>query len=150
MSTPLLSLHLFVVLSTVWGTTQSTQAPSASTELAGTSWRLVQFQGMDDRTLKPDDPSRYTIDFNAGGTLAASIDCNRGRGTWKSTGPSQLELGPMAVTRAMCPPNSMHDQIIKHWNFIRSYVIKDGHLFLALMADGGIYEFEPLKPPPNP
>jgi hypothetical protein len=22
-------------------------------------------------------------------------------------------------------------------------VIKDGHLFLALMADGGIYEFEP-------
>jgi len=23
-------------------------------------------------------------------------------------------------------------------------VMKDGHLFLALMADGGIYEFEPL------
>ena len=22
--------------------------------------------------------------------------------------------------------------------------MKDGHLFLALMADGGIYEFEPL------
>jgi len=22
-------------------------------------------------------------------------------------------------------------------------VMKDGHLFLALMADGGIYEFEP-------
>ena len=32
----------------------------------------------------------------------------------------------------------------------RSYVMKDGHLFLALMADVGIYEFEPLasaKPP---
>jgi len=29
-------------------------------------------------------------------------------------------------------------------SFIRSYVIKDGRLFLALMADGGIYEFEPL------
>jgi hypothetical protein len=24
-------------------------------------------------------------------------------------------------------------------------VIKDGHLFLSLMADGGIYEFEPIK-----
>ena len=23
-------------------------------------------------------------------------------------------------------------------------LIRDGHLFLALMADGGIYEFEPL------
>jgi hypothetical protein len=29
------------------------------------------------------------------------------------------------------------------WEFVRSYIIKDGHLFLALMADGGIYEFEP-------
>jgi hypothetical protein len=27
---------------------------------------------------------------------------------------------------------------------IRSYVTKDGHLFLSLMADGGIYEFEPV------
>jgi hypothetical protein len=27
---------------------------------------------------------------------------------------------------------------------VRSYTIKDAHLFLALMADGGIYEFEPL------
>jgi len=27
---------------------------------------------------------------------------------------------------------------------MRSYVIRDGHLFLALMADGGIYEFAPL------
>jgi para-nitrobenzyl esterase len=37
----------------------------------------------------------------------------------------------------------MHDQIVKQWSNIRSYVIKDGHLFLALMADGGIYEFAP-------
>jgi para-nitrobenzyl esterase len=26
----------------------------------------------------------------------------------------------------------------------RSYVLKDGKLFLALVADGGIYEFEPF------
>lgn len=57
---------------------------------------------------------------------------------------SQLQLGPLALTRAMCPPESLHDQIIKHWNFIRSYIIRDDHLFLSLMADGGIYEFEPI------
>ena len=28
---------------------------------------------------------------------------------------------------------------------MRSYVTKDGHLFLSLMADGGIYEFEPTS-----
>jgi len=26
---------------------------------------------------------------------------------------------------------------------VRSYAIKNGHLFLSLMADGGTYEFEP-------
>jgi para-nitrobenzyl esterase len=49
----------------------------------------------------------------------------------------------MAITRAMCPPGSLHDRIVKQLPYIRSYVIKDGHLFLSLMADGGIYEFEP-------
>jgi para-nitrobenzyl esterase len=34
--------------------------------------------------------------------------------------------------------------MVKQWGYIRSYLIKDGHLFLSLMADGGIYEFEPV------
>jgi para-nitrobenzyl esterase len=34
---------------------------------------------------------------------------------------------------------------VKQWGYIRSYVVKDGRLFLSLMADGGIYEFEPVK-----
>jgi para-nitrobenzyl esterase len=49
----------------------------------------------------------------------------------------------MALTRAVCPPGSLHDQIIKQWPYVKSYVMKDGHLFFSLMADGGIYEFEP-------
>ena len=95
--------------------------------------------------LTPDDRSKYTIEFDAKGGVAARIDCNRGRGTWTSAGPSQVQFGPMAVTRALCPPGSLHDQIVKQWTNIRSYTMKDGRLFLALMADGGIYEFEPLK-----
>ncbi len=42
----------------------------------------------------------------------------------------------------MCPPGSLHDQIVKQWGFVRSYVIKDGRLVLSLMADGGTYTFE--------
>jgi heat shock protein HslJ len=120
------------------------QAPPAAANLTGTSWQLVKFQGSDDTTLTPDDRSKYTIEFGADGRLSARIDCNRGRGTWKTTGPSQLQLGPLALTRAMCPPGSLHDRIVKQWGAIRSYVLKDGHLFLSLMADGGIYEFEPV------
>jgi para-nitrobenzyl esterase len=103
----------------------------------------VKFQGGDGTTLTPDDRAKYTIAFAAGDSISARIDCNRGRGSWKSNGPSQLQLGPLALTRAQCPPGSLHDQIVKQWGNVRSYVVKSGHLFLSLMADGGIYEFEP-------
>jgi heat shock protein HslJ len=134
-----------VVLFIACGAFAQTPAQT-SNNLAGTSWRLVKFRGGDDTTLTPDDPAKYTITFGADGSLSARIDCNRGRGKWKSSGPSQLELGPLALTRAKCPPGSLHDQIVKQWSNIRSYVLKDGHLFLSLMADGGIYEFEPTPP----
>lgn len=107
----------------------------------------MKFQGGDDTTLTPDDRAKYTIEFAAGGRLAARVDCNRGRGTWKSSGPSQIEFGPLGLTRAKCPPGSMHDQIVKQWGSIRSYVIRDDHLFLSLKADGGTYEFEPMNKP---
>ena len=117
---------------------------SPSPGLAGTSWQLVKFQGSDDTMLTPDDRAKYTIEFAAGGRLTARVDCNRGRGTWKSSGANQIAFGPLALTRAACAPGSLHDQIVKQVGNIRSYVIRDGHLFLALMADGGIYEFEPV------
>ena len=95
-------------------------AQPAPDGLAGTSWQLVKFQGGDDTVLMPDDKTKYTLAFGADGFVSARIDCNRGRGTWRSAGKGQLEFGPMASTRAMCP-------------------------FLSLMADGGIYELEPAN-----
>lgn len=121
-------------------------SPSASTGLAGTSWQLVKFQGGDGATLTPADRASYTIEFGDGGQLTTRIDCNRGRGTWSSSGSSDLQFGPLALTRAQCPPGSLHDQIVRQWGNVRSFVIKDRHLYLSLMADGGIYEFEPAPP----
>ena len=69
---------------------------------------------------------------------------DRGRGSWKSAGPNQVQFGPLALTHAKCPAGSLHDQIVMQWTNIRSYVMKDGRLFLSLMADGGIYEVEPV------
>jgi putative lipoprotein len=112
--------------------------------LKGAARFKVAGGGSDDTTLTPSASAKYTIEFRANGQLAARIDCNRGKGTWKSTEPSGLEFGPLALTRAKCPEGSLHDHIVKQWPYVRSYVIRNGHLFLALMADGGIYEFEPV------
>src|SRR5262245_17682941 len=116
-------------------------------KLAGTSWQLVKFQGGDGKTLTPDDKTKYTVNFGADNRVSARIDCNRGAGTWKSSGANQVEFGPLALTWAMCPPGSLHDRIAKDWLSVRSYILKDGRLFLSLMADGGIYEFEPMSSP---
>ncbi|HEX7959283.1 MAG TPA: META domain-containing protein [Terriglobales bacterium] len=53
--------------------------------------------------------------------------------------------GIWPAARAVCPLAPLNDGMAKTWQYVRSYVIKDGHLFLSLMADGGIYEFEPLN-----
>ena len=42
----------------------------------------------------------------------------------------------------------MHDRVAADWDAVRSYTIKDGHLFLSLMADGGTYEYEPATAAP--
>jgi heat shock protein HslJ len=118
--------------------------------LAGTSWQLVKFQTSGDKTLVPDDKAKYTIAFGADGKTNLRIDCNRGGGTWKSSGSNQLEFGPLALTRAMCPPGPLNDRIPKDWQDVGSYAIKNGHLFLSLMADGGTYEFEPSEAPTSP
>lgn len=109
--------------------------------LVGTSWQLVRFQGGDDTVLTP-DKGKYTLAFTADG-VSVRFDCNRGHGSWTSAGKGQLEFGALALTKMMCPPGSLHDHFVRQWPYVRSYLIKDGHLHLSLMADGGIYEFEP-------
>ena len=139
----LLATLLLIVFSS--GRAQ-TPTPSAVSDLGGTSWQLVKFQGSDDKTLTPADERKYTLAFTGDGVVSLRVDCNRGHGTWKSPGANQLQFGSLAVTLAMCPPAPFNDRIPKDWEYVRSYVLKDGHLFLSLMADRGTYEFEPLRP----
>ncbi len=125
---------------------------AAANSLMGTDWRLVEFQSMDDSigTERPDDPSFYTMQLNSDGTVAMRLNCNRARGTWAAE-PSgdgssgHLEFGPLAMTRALCPPPSMDESIAAQTSFIRSYLLKNGRLYLSLMADGGIYTWEPVS-----
>ena len=115
-----------------------------SNALAGTSWKLVKFQTGDDATLVPDDGSKYTITFGSNGRVTSRVDCNRGSSTWKSPRANELQFGSWSMTRAKCPPGSLHDKIVTEGANVRSYYIKDGHLFLSGMSAGGYYELEPL------
>ena len=114
--------------------------------LAGTQWRLVEFQSMDDRqgTTRPGAGTRYTMRLHGDGTVTMQLNCNRATGRWTARPGSdaqggQFEFGPLAATRARCPPPSMDQSIVAQSAYMRGYLLKDGRLHLSLMADGGIY-----------
>jgi heat shock protein HslJ len=119
-------------------------AQASASELAGTAWRLLNIASMDDTDYRPDDPSKYTLQFAGDGAVSIQADCNRGTGSWDSEASGQLRFGPIASTRALCPPGSLSERYLAQFEWVRSYVMRDGHLYLATMADGSIIEFEPL------
>ena len=117
---------------------------NSSSNLSGTSWKLVKLQTADETTHVPDDPSKYTITFGSNGRVTTRVDCNRASSTWKSPRAGELQFGSWSRGSAKCPPGSLHDKIVTEGANPRSYSIKDGHLFLTGMAAGGYYELEPL------
>jgi len=106
------------------------------------SWQLVRIQDGSGAVLVPDVKAKYTLDFYSLGRMHVRADCNHGRGTWSSYTPGQVQFSELDLTRAACPPGSLHDRIVKQLPHVRSYVVKNNRLYLSLMADGGIYEWE--------
>jgi heat shock protein HslJ len=126
---------------------------AAPTTLAGTHWQLVSIESMADEQpiARPPDASRYTLAFGTDGRVALRLDCNRMAGTWQDSpaaGGSSggLTFGPLAGTRAMCPPASLEPRIAKALPYVRGYLLKDGRLHLSLLADGGILTWAPAPP----
>ena len=122
---------------------------TTSAPLAGTDWQLVHFQSMDDAigTIRPADPSLFTMRLNDDGTVNMRLDCNRANGTWSAEGSGDsgsFSFGRLAVTRALCAPPNLDERIARDSEFVRSFLLRDGRLHLSLMADAGIYTWEPL------
>ena len=126
---------------------------TTSAPLAGTDWQLVHFQSMDDAigTIRPADPSLFTMRLNADGTVNMRLDCNRANGTWsaEASGDSgdsgSFSFGRLAVTRALCAPPNLDERIARNSEYVRSFLLRDGRLHLSLMADAGIYTWEPVE-----
>ncbi|HEV8189193.1 MAG TPA: META domain-containing protein [Pyrinomonadaceae bacterium] len=121
----------------------SASGAQKSNPLSGTSWQLVKFQAPDERIFTPDDKSKYTITFGSNGRITARVDCNRASSTWRVNAKGELQFGSWSRTTVKCGPGSLHDQIVNEGANVRTFEIKNGHLFLSGMAEGGYYELEP-------
>jgi heat shock protein HslJ len=131
-------------------TAEATEEPAeeasegaGSDGLAGSSWQWMQSTYEGDMVVLANDPSRYTITFNDDGSLAAQLDCNRGRGTYTVDG-SNLTFGPIASTRMGCPSDSQDSVFAEDLAAVTSYTFADGNLHLTLSTDG-VMEFAPVE-----
>lgn len=140
------------------GACSSTPASSpAATEssvpsLEGTSWRLASFMSNDDgsKALRPGTPDGFTLSFGKDGRLAVKLDCNRGNGPWQAVATNAtggtLSLGPVATTRAMCPPDAVGTRLAQDLPALRTWRLQDNRLYTSLPADAGVYVWERITP----
>lgn len=120
--------------------------------LEGSAWRLARFESPGDNAvvLSADDPQRYTLDFSKDGRLAARLDCNRGTGSWLAAAADaqggSLRIGPLATTRAMCPPDPIGARLARDLEAVAGYRLLEGRLYMMLPADAGVYVWERRTP----
>lgn len=131
---------------TACNATQRSKPTEENPTLTGVLWELSKIQSMDDSVYVPRAPGLYTLVFHKDGSVTVRADCNQGRGNWASETASQLSITQLATTRAMCLPRSLHDRFISDLNYTRSFILDEGKLYLATMADGAILEFFPGRP----
>jgi len=78
------------------------------------------------------DPENYTLSFFDDGSVRIKADCNAGNGRYTVDG-NKLEFNPiMALTMALCPPGSLHDQFLRLLGQVDMFGGRDGKLVFVL------------------
>lgn len=132
-------------------TTSQPASESVSFEpLALTQWALNAIKAgvTKQDTVRIADPRQFTLSFGADGAASFKLDCNRGMSNYTSNATDantgELAFGPVASTRALCPPPNLDERIARDMGHVRAYQLKDGKLLMLLAADGGSYEWQRL------
>jgi uncharacterized lipoprotein YbaY len=116
-----------------------TLKPVGSASFMG-AWELLEIQYKNGSEAKPEDPTRYTLEFQRDERVAVRADCNRGRSQYTAQGDS-LTFGPLALTRMACPPGSIASKYTKALEGVVSYAVKDGELHLAVKDESADMRF---------
>ncbi len=133
------ALLVFAIVTAAWCGVGVAQAlPFVVTDAL---WQLQRIQYMDDAVTVPAEPTRYTVRLGIDGSVQVRADCNRGVGQYEAEG-SGLRFLPIALTRALCPPDSIDSEFVRELSNVVSYVFQDGVLALATALDTSILLFE--------
>jgi heat shock protein HslJ len=129
-------------------TTYDEPAPStAPHQLTQQTWNLVEITRRDGQSvrLSPAQQVRHQLQFAVDGSLALTLDCNRGNSKWTAAQPEmgsgKLTIGPVASTRALCPSPSYGEQMAADLDGARGYTIQPDSSVLNILTQDKVYIF---------
>lgn len=128
-----------LVLTTADGTALTFDA-----SITGVVWQWSETQMSNDTVVTPTTPENYYLSFSQDGSVVGQIDCNRAFGSYRTDGNSITMM--LATTRMYCGDDSQDTAYALNLAQVTSFVIRDGHLALALPMDAGIVIFDPVIP----
>jgi heat shock protein HslJ len=116
--------------------------PPLPNSLVGRTWAWLETVTPEE-TIGANDPTRYTIDFQADGTAAIQADCNRVIAAYTTDGQS-ITITPGPTTLAACPEDSQADQFIQQLSNAAVYFFQGDELFIDQFASAGTMRFVSL------
>jgi heat shock protein HslJ len=81
-------------------------SPVGPSDVIGPTWLLVSVERAGSAPLIVENPSRYTLRFEADGRLAVTSDCNGCAGVYQVSG-STLSVEALQCTLVACPLGSL-------------------------------------------
>ena len=111
----------------------------------GVVWTWLSTQTRDGSGVVPEGRERYTLEFRPGGTVNVRADCNRGSGSYTRNG-NTLGIGPIALTRMACPPDSKDGDFVKGLAAVSGHSMVGSDLVLTLGSNAGSMRFTSSRP----
>ncbi len=117
-------------------------APTGS--LVGPLWQLTGITKVDGN-ITINDPTRYTISFNADGTANLQSDCNVGGATYTLGEGGALTITPGVSTMAFCGPGSFDQIFLGGLTNAMGYRVEEGNLLIDMLYESGTLMFVPAQ-----
>jgi len=112
----------------------------AGPNIAGTSWFWRSFIKPDGSQTTITEYDNYVLEFLTGGQVSILADCNKGSGTYRTSG-TQITIQVTATTKASCGAESLDNQYINLLNGSFAYAVQNG--VLSLFSNDGTMNFGP-------
>jgi heat shock protein HslJ len=120
-------------------TTPTQPLPPAGT-LVGPLWQLTAITKVDGN-ITINDPTRYTISFNADGTANLVTDCNVGGATYTTGDGNVMTITPGVSTMAFCGPGSFDQIFLGGLTNAMGYRLEEGNLLIDMLYESGTLIF---------